>query len=175
MNLQRPCLWPAQTAEQWSPLQQSSCSHPHFPAIVAVSEGVCNIKFTHSKHCWMYTSILKSSVLSWNAVNTTAKVRQCALLAQDVFELVGSADGEQQGPGQQRVGVELACLGVDQRTGTIRPRVRPGEQVLKALHCSVYILRQEVVGHDMNICKAAFKKKKKKKHTQDKASQITHE
>lgn len=63
------------------------------------------------------------------------------LLAQDVFELVGSADGEQQCPGQQSVGVELACLGTDQRTCTIRPSVGPGEQVLKALHGSMHVLK----------------------------------
>lgn len=68
------------------------------------------------------------------------------LLAQDVFQLVGSADGEQQCPGQQRVGVELACLGTDQRTGTIRSSVGPGEQVLKALHGSMHVLQQEVTG-----------------------------
>ena len=69
---------------------------------------------------------------------------QRVLLAQDVFELVGSADGEQQSPGQQGVGVELARLGTDQRTGAIHSRVGPGEQVLKALHGSVHVLQQEV-------------------------------
>lgn len=65
------------------------------------------------------------------------------LLAQDVFELVGSADGEQQGPGQQSVGVELTHLGTHRRTGTIRPGVGPDEQVLEALHGRVHVLKQQ--------------------------------
>lgn len=74
---------------------------------------------------------------------------------QDVFELVGGANSEQQGPGQQGVGVELAHLGADQRTGTIHPRIGPGEQVLKALHASMHVLEgassrdTQVVSNDM--------------------------
>lgn len=79
-------------------------------------------------------------------VNLTANIWHWVLLAQDVFELVGSADGEQQCPGQQSIGVELACLGIDRRTGAIRPSVGPGEQVLKALHGSMHVLKQEVAG-----------------------------
>ncbi len=68
---------------------------------------------------------------------------------QDVFELVGSADGEQQCPRQEGVGVELARLGADQRTGTIHPSIGPGEQVLKALHGSMHVLEQEAAGINM--------------------------
>lgn len=42
-----------------------------------------------------------------------SRTAQKLLLAQDVVELTGCADGEQQRPGQQRVGVELAGLGGD--------------------------------------------------------------
>lgn len=70
--------------------------------------------------------------------------KSCALLAQDVFELAGGADGEQQSPGKQRVGVELAHLGTDRRTGTVRLCVGPGKQVLKAFHGGLHILKQEV-------------------------------
>lgn len=77
-------------------------------------------------------------------VNIKASFWQWVLLAQDVFDLAGSADGEQQCPGQQGVGVELACLGVDQRASTIHPSIGPGKQVLKALHGSMHVLKQEV-------------------------------
>lgn len=65
---------------------------------------------------------------------------------QDVFELVGTADGQQQSPGQQSVGVELAHLGTDRRTRAIRPRIGPGEQVLEALHGSLHVLEEEAAG-----------------------------
>lgn len=65
-----------------------------------------------------------------------------ALLAQDVFELAGGADGEQQRPGQQSVGVELARLRGDGGTGPVRSGVGAGEQALEALHCSLHILKR---------------------------------
>lgn len=64
---------------------------------------------------------------------------------QDIFELIGRADGEQQRPGQQGVDVELARLRIDRRTGTVRPRVGPGEQALKAFHRSLHILEAGIV------------------------------
>lgn len=70
--------------------------------------------------------------------------KSSALLAQDVFELAGVADGKQQSPGQQRVGVELAHLGADRRTGTVRLCIGPGEQVLEAFHGGLHILKQAV-------------------------------
>lgn len=65
-----------------------------------------------------------------------------ALLAQDVFELAGRADGEQQRPGQQSVGVQLARLRGDGGTGPVRSGVGPGEQVLEALHRSLHVLKR---------------------------------
>lgn len=74
---------------------------------------------------------------------------------QDVFELVGTADGEQQCPGQQGVGVELARLEIDGRTGTIYLRVGPGEQVLKALHGGMNVLQWEEAGDlKTGVCNA---------------------
>ncbi|TNN35779.1 hypothetical protein EYF80_054056 [Liparis tanakae] len=63
--------------------------------------------------------------------------------SRDVFELVGGANREQQRPGQQGVGVELARLGTDERTGTVHPRIGSGEQVLEALHGSVHVLEKQ--------------------------------
>lgn len=59
---------------------------------------------------------------------------------QDVFELVGRTDGEQQSPGEQGIDMKLACLGTYCRTGTIRLRIGPGEQVLETLHSGINIL-----------------------------------
>lgn len=42
--------------------------------------------------------------------------------------------------------MELACLGTDQRRGSILPSIGAGEQVLKALHGCLHILKQEAVG-----------------------------
>lgn len=61
---------------------------------------------------------------------------------QDVLELAGRADGEQQRPGQQGVGVELAHRRVDGRTGTVCLSVGTGEQALEALHGSIDVLKR---------------------------------
>lgn len=63
------------------------------------------------------------------------------LLAQDVLDLAGGADGEQQSPGQQRVGVELAGLGVERGARAVRLGVRPGEQAFKAVHGGANVLK----------------------------------
>ena len=60
-------------------------------------------------------NFFRTLVLLWVAGNVKF------LLAQDVLELASSADGEQQCPGQQSVGVKLAHLGTDGRRGTVRP------------------------------------------------------
>ncbi|KAG7240708.1 hypothetical protein INR49_026597 [Caranx melampygus] len=52
-------------------------------------------------------------------------------------------NGEKKRPRQQGVGVELACLGANRRTGTIHPCAGAGEQVLEALHGGMHILQQE--------------------------------
>lgn len=75
--------------------------------------------------------------------------RDRILLVQDIFELIGRADGEQQRPGQQAVDVELARLRIDGRTGTIRPGVGPGEQVLKTFHRSLHVLEAGIVEKQM--------------------------
>lgn len=62
---------------------------------------------------------------------------------QDAFELTGRADGEQQGPGQQGVDVQLAHLRTDGRTGSVHPGVGPGEQALEALHGRLHVLKQK--------------------------------
>lgn len=67
--------------------------------------------------------------------------RAASLLAQDVLELAGSADGEQQSPGQQRVGVELDGLGVERGARAVRLGVRPGEQTFKAIHGGLDVLK----------------------------------
>lgn len=64
------------------------------------------------------------------------------LLVQDVFDLAGSADGQQQSPGQQGVGVEQGDLGAQGRTAPILPHIGPGEQALKALHGGIHILQK---------------------------------
>lgn len=65
-----------------------------------------------------------------------------ASLAQDVLELAGGADGEQQRPGQQSVGVELAGLRADGGTRPVRSGVGAGEQRLEALHRSLHVLKR---------------------------------
>lgn len=87
------------------------------------------------------------------------KLLDWVLLAQDVFELVGRADREQQCPRQQGVGVELARLETDGRTGAVCPRVGPGEKVLKALHGSMHVLEQEAEGGLLRtgVCNAKIK------------------
>lgn len=64
------------------------------------------------------------------------------LLAQDVLELAGGADGEQECPGQQGVRVELGCLGAHGGTSAILSDIGPGEQALEALHGGVNVLQK---------------------------------
>lgn len=45
--------------------------------------------------------------------------------------------------------MELARLRIDRRTGTVRPRVGPGEQVLKTFHRSLHILEAGIVEKQM--------------------------
>lgn len=98
-------------------------------------------KCLQARHLMFYILII-----SWHfqCFWVWATLKVSALLAQDVFELAGVADGEQQSPGQQRVGVELAHLRADRRTVTVRLCVGPGEQVLEAFHGGLHILKQGV-------------------------------
>lgn len=66
-----------------------------------------------------------------------------SLLAQDVLELAGRADGEQQRPGQQSVGVELAGLRGGGGTAPVRSGIGAAEQALEALHRGLQVLERE--------------------------------
>ena len=66
------------------------------------------------------------------------------LPAQNLPDLAGGADGQQQGPGEQGVGVQQAALGVGRRAGAVAPRVRAHKQALEALHGVVHVLREKV-------------------------------
>ena len=69
-------------------------------------------------------------------------IREEHLLVYDVFDLAGGADGEEQAPGEQGVGVEEGGLGVQGRPAAVLPHVRAGEQALKALHGGIHVLRE---------------------------------
>lgn len=79
----------------------------------------------------------------WLVSEPQGDSRHLVLLAQDFFELAGGADGEQQSPGQQRVGVQLAGLGVQRGARAVRLGVGAGEQAFKAIHGGLNVLGGE--------------------------------
>lgn len=57
--------------------------------------------------------------------------------------MAAAADGEQQSPGEQSVGVELRGLRAQRGPAAVRPRVRVREHALKELHGAAHVLRWE--------------------------------
>lgn len=119
---------PGQLKEQSNGLP---CSDPHVDVIALQQPLQFGQVSAHQKHT------LKQQNL-WN--KKTKKDQDRLSLMQDVFELIGWADGEQQCPRQKGVDVELARLRIHHRTGTICLGVGPGEQVLETFHCSLHVL-----------------------------------
>ena len=76
----------------------------------------------------------------WGSEGGSERAREF-ILAQDLPDLAAGADGQQQGPGQQRVGVQRADLGAHGGAAAVAPRVRVDEEALEALHGGVHVLQ----------------------------------
>lgn len=69
------------------------------------------------------------------------------VLLHNGSDVAAWADGEEQGPGQKSIGVELCGLRVNRRSGPVLPDVRAGEEALEALHSAIHILQDKTLGH----------------------------
>lgn len=71
------------------------------------------------------------------------EVRVKYILVCDCFELAACADCEQQGPGEEGIGVEQGGLGVERGATPILLHIGTHEQTLKALHGGIHILETQ--------------------------------